>query len=33
MEILGLHETERNGEAFSGPKHWHIFDILARKPE
>jgi len=33
METLGLHETERDGEAFSGPKHWHLFDILARRPE
>lgn len=33
MEILELHETERDGEAFSGPKHWHLFDILARIPK
>jgi SAM-dependent methyltransferase len=30
LEILELHESERDGEAYSGPKHWHIFDILAR---
>jgi tellurite methyltransferase len=30
MEILQLHEIERDGEASSGPKHWHIYDIMAR---
>jgi SAM-dependent methyltransferase len=32
LEILELHETERDGEAYSGPKHWHTYDILAREP-
>ena len=33
LDILpALKETERDGHAFSGPKHWHTFDILARKP-
>ena len=32
LEILELHETERDGEAYSGPKHWHAYDILAREP-
>jgi hypothetical protein len=32
LDILRLDETERDGHAFSGPKHWHTFDILARKP-
>lgn len=31
MEILQLRETERDGEASSGPKHWHIYDILAQR--
>ena len=26
-----LHETEREGEEFSGPKRWHSFGILARQ--
>jgi SAM-dependent methyltransferase len=26
-----LEETDEDGEAFSGPKHWHFFDIIARK--
>jgi SAM-dependent methyltransferase len=32
LEILELHESERDGEAYSGPKHWHTYDILARHP-
>jgi hypothetical protein len=32
LDILRLEETERDGHAISGPKHWHTFDILARKP-
>jgi hypothetical protein len=32
LDIIRLEETERDGHAFSGPKHWHTFDILARKP-
>ena len=31
LDILRFEETERDGHAFSGPKHWHTFDILARK--
>jgi len=29
LDVLRLEETERDGHAFSGPKHWHTFDILA----
>ena len=32
LDIVRLEETERDGHAFTGPKHWHTFDILARKP-
>ena len=31
FDVETLHETEDDGEAFSGPKHWHVFDIIARK--
>jgi SAM-dependent methyltransferase len=31
LQILRLQETEHDGHAFSGQKHWHIFDILARQ--
>jgi SAM-dependent methyltransferase len=32
LDVLRLEETERDGRAYSGPKHWHTFDILARQP-
>ena len=32
LQVLELHEAERDGEAYSGPKHWHTYDILARQP-
>jgi hypothetical protein len=31
LRILRLHETDHDGRAFTGPKHWHVFDILARR--
>jgi hypothetical protein len=32
LDTLQLHETERDGDSYSGPKHWHTYDILAREP-
>jgi SAM-dependent methyltransferase len=32
LEIVQLTESERDGESSIGPKHWHVFDILAREP-
>jgi hypothetical protein len=26
-------EEENDGEATSGPKHWHVFHVIARKPD
>ncbi len=31
LQILRMQETKHDGHAFTGPKHWHIFDILARR--
>ena len=31
FEIDALDEKEADGQSFSGPKHWHVFDIIARK--
>jgi len=31
FEIEVLHEKEEDGKSFNGPKHWHVFDIIARK--
>jgi len=27
-----LRETEEEGHSFSGPKHWHFFDLILEKP-
>lgn len=32
LEVLELAEEERDGRSFSGPKHWHTFRVLARRP-
>jgi SAM-dependent methyltransferase len=31
FEIETLREVDEDGNSFSGPKHWHVFDIIARK--
>ncbi|MCW4457859.1 trans-aconitate 2-methyltransferase [Microbacterium sp. MPKO10] len=33
LETLLLDEDERDGRAFDGPKHWHVFHVIARCPE
>jgi len=32
MEIVHLHELDELGSSLRGPKHWHCFDLIARKP-
>lgn len=32
MEIVAFREEDEDGEAYSGPKHWHVFDVIARRP-
>jgi hypothetical protein len=32
MEIVSFHEQDEDGQADSGPKHWHVFDVIARQP-
>ena len=32
LEVLDLVEEEDDGMSFSGPKHWHVFHIVARMP-
>jgi cyclopropane fatty-acyl-phospholipid synthase-like methyltransferase len=32
LDVIALDETEADGMSFLGPKHWHTFDILARRP-
>jgi SAM-dependent methyltransferase len=30
MEVLQLVEDDRRGMSFEGPKHWHVFHLIAR---
>lgn len=32
LEILKFEVFDGDGESFRGPKHWHIFDVIARRP-
>jgi hypothetical protein len=32
LDIVVLDETEDDGPPFLGPKHWHVFDVIVRKP-
>jgi SAM-dependent methyltransferase len=32
LEVIAFDETDDDGDSFSGRKHWHIFDIVARAP-
>ena len=32
LEILALDEIDEDGAATSGPKHWHVFEVVARQP-
>jgi SAM-dependent methyltransferase len=32
LEIVELVEVEEDGDSFVGPTHWHVFDIVARRP-
>ena len=32
LDVAVLEETDEDGTAFSGPKHWHVFDVVARRP-
>jgi SAM-dependent methyltransferase len=32
LEIIELTEVEEDGGSFVGPTHWHVFDIVARRP-
>lgn len=31
-EVLHLSEAQWDGEAVSGAKHWHVFDVMFRRP-
>jgi hypothetical protein len=31
FEVEVLREREEDGNSFRGPKHWHVFDFIARR--
>ncbi|WP_035841343.1 class I SAM-dependent methyltransferase [Kitasatospora azatica] len=33
LEVVRLDEEDADGDSFGGPKHWHLFDIIARRPQ
>ena len=33
LEVLRFDVEEEDGEAFGGPKHWHVFHVVARRPD
>lgn len=32
LDMLRFDVEDEDGTAFSGPKHWHVFDVIARRP-
>jgi len=32
LDVLALDEEDQDGDSFLGPKHWHVFDVIARRP-
>ena len=32
LDVVAVEEEENDRPAFSGPKHWHLFHVLARRP-
>jgi tellurite methyltransferase len=32
MELESFVEEDEDGESFDGPKHWHVFHVIARRP-
>jgi hypothetical protein len=32
LEVVSIIEEDADGDSFAGPKHWHVFDVIARRP-
>ena len=32
LEVVGWTEIDEDGTSFTGPKHWHVFEVVARRP-
>jgi SAM-dependent methyltransferase len=33
LEVVSIVEEDADGDSFVGPKHWHVFDLIARRPQ
>jgi hypothetical protein len=33
LEVIAMDEEDADGPSASGPKHWHLFDLVARRPD
>lgn len=33
LRIVELVEEDEDGPSYSGPKHWHVFHVIARRPQ
>ena len=33
LEVESFEEEEEDGDAFDGQKHWHVFHVIARRPD
>jgi hypothetical protein len=31
LEVIAIDEEDQDGDLFSGAKHWHLFDVVARR--
>jgi hypothetical protein len=32
FDVVVVDEREEDGPLFLGPNHWHVFDVIVRKP-
>jgi hypothetical protein len=32
FDVVQLHEQDEHGPSYAGPKHWHVFHVIATKP-
>ena len=32
LDVVAIDEEDADGDSFAGRKHWHVFDIVARRP-
>jgi hypothetical protein len=32
LDVIAIDEEDKDGDSFLGPKHWHVFDLIAREP-